>query len=199
MRRARNLCDPRWGALGAPPGKKEPLPINVVNLCTPLVACHASREDASVVRSAIFTLTGAVLLMIATFSYGMVFLDGAMQQSAFQLVIGGTLVGGFLGFLVAELTRPSGIRRTRLTVLGAVGGLLAGLVYGVIALECPPGSDTGACGWVFLGRLFQYPWMPIALWAVFGGFVGAFLGWTSARLARRWKPAPAASVGRAAE
>lgn len=135
-------------------------------------------------RSAIFTLAGAVLLMIATFSYEMVFLDGEMQESALRFVIGGTLIGGFLGLLVAAMTRPSGTRRTPLILLGAVGGLLAGLVYGVIALECPAGSDTGGCGWVFLGRLFLYPWMPIALWTVFGGIVGAFLGWTAARIAR---------------
>jgi hypothetical protein len=137
--------------------------------------------------SAIFTLAGAVLLMIATFSYAMVFLDGAIQESAFRLVIGGTLVGGFLGLLVAELTRPSGTRPTRLIVFGIVGGLLGGLVYGVIGLQegCEPGSDTGGgCGWVFLGRSFALPWMPIALWIVFGGFVGALLGWTTALLVR---------------
>ena len=125
--------------------------------------------------------------MIATFSYGMVFLDGTMQESAFRLVIGGTVVGGFLGLLVAELTRPSGARRTRLIVFGAVAGLLGGLVHGVIALEegCEPGSlDPGPCGWVFLGNLFQRFWTPIALWTVFGGFVGAFLGWTTALLVR---------------
>lgn len=129
-------------------------------------------------RSAIFTLAGAVLLMIASFSYAMIFLDGAMHQSAFRLVIGGTVVGGFLGPLIAELTRPSGTRRTRLIILGAVGGLLAGLVYGVIALQegCEPGSATSCGGWVFLGSLFRRPWTPIALWTLFGGSVGALLG-----------------------
>jgi hypothetical protein len=130
------------------------------------------------VRSVIFTLAGAVLLMIATFSYGMVFLDGAMQEPAFRLVIGGTPLGGFLGLLVAAMTRPSRTRRTTLILLGAVGGILVGLVYGVVGLEeaaCGPGFDGGFCGWVFLGRLFLYPWMPVALWTVFGGFVGALL------------------------
>jgi RsiW-degrading membrane proteinase PrsW (M82 family) len=133
-------------------------------------------------RSAIFTLVGAILLSTATLLYGMVFLDGAVQEPAFFLVIGSTLVGGFLGLLVAELTRPSGIRRTQLILLGAVGGLLAGLAYGVIALEegCEPGFiDPGPCGWVFLGRLFLRPWTPIALWTVFGGFVGALLGFVA--------------------
>jgi hypothetical protein len=95
------------------------------------------------------------------------------------LVIGGTVVGGFVGLLVAELTRPSGARRKRLVLLGAVGGLVAGLAYGMIGLEegCKPGFiGPGPCGWVFLGRLFLRPWTPIALWTVFGGFVGAFLG-----------------------
>jgi hypothetical protein len=142
-------------------------------------------------RSVIFILAGAVLLMIATFLFAMVFLDGAMQEPAFRLVIGCTLVGGFLGLLVAALTRPSGIRRTQLILRGAVAGLLAGLVYGVIGLEEAACFDTGFCGWVFLGRLFVPPWIPIALWAAFGGFVGAFLAWTAARLARGWKPTPA--------
>jgi hypothetical protein len=138
-----------------------------------VVDCRAARGDAPAMRSAIFTLVGAILLATATFPYGMVFLDGATQEPAFRFVIGGTLVGGFLGLLVAALTRPSGTQRTPLIILGAVGGLLAGLAYGVIALEeaREPGCDTGFCGWVFLGRLFQYPWMPIALWTVFGGFV----------------------------
>lgn len=132
-------------------------------------------------RSAIFTLVGAVLLMIATFSYSMIFMDGAMHESAFRLVVEGTVVGGFLGLLLAELTRPSGTRRTRLIILGAVGGLLAGLVYGVIALEegCEPGSDTGCHGWVFLGSVFGHPWTPIALWTVLGGSVGALLGFVA--------------------
>jgi hypothetical protein len=138
-------------------------------------------------RSAISTLVGAVLLAIATFFYGMVFLVGATQEPAFRLVIGGTLLGGFLGLLVAAMTRPSGTRRTPLIILGAVAGVLAGLVYGVIALEeaCESGGiDLGPCGWVFLGGSFRYPWMPIALWTVFGGFVGAFLGWIAAWLTR---------------
>jgi hypothetical protein len=146
-------------------------------------------------RSAIFTLVGAVLLMIATFSYAIVFLDGAMHQSAFRLVIGGTVVGGSLGLLVAELTRPSGTRRTGLIILGAVGGLLAGLVYGVIALEegCEPGSATSCDGWVFLGSLFRRPWTPAALWTVFGGSVGALLGF----VAGLWflRRGPAARLG----
>jgi hypothetical protein len=129
-------------------------------------------------RSAIFTLAGAALLMIATFSYGFVFMDRATQESAFRLVIGGTVVGGFLGLLVAELTRSSGPRRIPLILLGAVGGLLAGLVYGVVALEegCQPSSVKAVACWVFVGRLFRYPWMPIALWTVFGGFIGALVG-----------------------
>lgn len=143
-------------------------------------------------RSAIFTLVGAILVSTATLLYGLVFFDGAMQEPAFLLVIGSTLAGGFLGLLVAELTRPSGTRRTRLIVLGAVGGLLAGLAYGVIGLHCPPsGSDTGACGWVFLGRLSRYFWMPVALWTVFGGVLGALLAWIAARLARGRVPKPA--------
>jgi RsiW-degrading membrane proteinase PrsW (M82 family) len=127
-------------------------------------------------RSAIFTLVGAIVVSTAALLYGMVFLDAAMQEPAFFLVIGSTLAGGFLGLLVAELTRRSGARRIPLFLLGTVGGLLAGLVYGVIGLEEGACFDTGSCGWVFLGRLFQYPWMPIALWTVFGGFVGTLLG-----------------------
>jgi RsiW-degrading membrane proteinase PrsW (M82 family) len=144
-------------------------------------------------RSAIFTLAGAILVSTATLLYGMVFLDGAMQEPAFFLVIGSTLVGGFLGFLVTELTRLPGTRPIQLNLLGAVGGLLAGLAYGVIALEegCEPGFiDPGPCGWVFLGRFFVRPWTPIALWTVSGGMVGAFLGWTAARVARRRMPKP---------
>lgn len=72
---------------------------------------------------------------VATLSYGLVLFDGATQESALGLVIGGTVVGGFLGLLVAELTRSSGARSIPLIPLGAFGGLLAGLVYGVIALE----------------------------------------------------------------
>lgn len=120
--------------------------------------------------------------MIATFSYGFVFLDGATQESAFRLVIGGTVSGGFLGLLVAELARPSGARRTRLILLGVVGGLISGLVYGVIALEegCEPGSpDPGPCGWMFLGTLFRRHWTPVALWTVLGGSVGALLGFVA--------------------
>jgi hypothetical protein len=146
-------------------------------------------------RSAIFTLVGAVLLATATLAYGMVFLDGAMQEPAFRLVIGGTLGGGFLGLLVAAMTRPSGIRRTQLIILGAVGGLLAGLAYGVIGNEEAHGCDTGFCGWVFLGRLFEYVWMPIALWTVFGGFVGALLAWIAARLTHEKRAAPHVSGG----
>ena len=130
-------------------------------------------------RSAVFTLAGAVLLMFATLSYGLVLFDGATQESASGLVIGGTVVGGFLGLLLAGLTRSSGPRRIPLILLGAFGGLLAGLVYGVIVLEegCEPGSlDPGPCGWVFLGSLFRRPWTPVALWTAFGGFVGALLG-----------------------
>ena len=130
-------------------------------------------------RSTIFTLAGAVLLMFASLSYGFVFFDGATQESAFGLVIGGTVVGGFLGLLLAELTRSSGARRIPLILLGVVGGLLAGLVYGVIALEegCEPGSpDPGPCGWVFLGSLFRRFWTPIALWTFLGALVGALLG-----------------------
>lgn len=82
-------------------------------------------------RSAIVTLAGAVLLMFATLSYGLVFFEGATQKSAYGLVIGGTVVGGLLGLLLAELTRSSGPRRIPLILLGAAGGLLAGLVYGV--------------------------------------------------------------------
>ena len=59
-------------------------------------------------RSAIFTLAGAVLLMFATLSYGLVLFGGATKESAFGLVIGGTVVGGFLGLLVAEQTRRPG-------------------------------------------------------------------------------------------
>jgi RsiW-degrading membrane proteinase PrsW (M82 family) len=148
-------------------------------------------------RSAIFTLVGAILVSTAALLYGMVFLDGAMQEPAFFLVIGSTVLGGFLGLLIAALTRPSRTRPAQLILLGAVGGLLAGLAYGVVALEeaCEPGGiDPGPCGWLFLGRLFQYPWMPIALWAVLGGVVGTFLGWTAARLPRGRMPKPAASV-----
>lgn len=151
--------------------------------------CCAARDDAPAMRSAIFTLVGAILVSTATLLYGLVFFDGAMQEPAFFLVIGGTLVGGFLSLLVAELTRPPGIRRTQLILLGAVGGVLAGLAYGVIALEegCEPGlPDPDPCGWVFLGGLFFRPWTPIALWTVFGGFVGAFLGLVAgSRLLRR--------------
>lgn len=138
-------------------------------------------------RSAIFILVGAVFLMAATFFYGFVFLAGAMQEPAFRLVIGGTLVGGVLGLLVAAMTRPSGTGQTQLILTGAVGGLLAGLVYGVVGLEeaaCGPGFGHAFCGWVFLGRLFMYPWMPIALWSVFGGVAGALLGSIAARFAR---------------
>jgi hypothetical protein len=148
-------------------------------------------------RSAILTLVGAILLSTATLLYGMVFLDGAVQEPAFFLVIGSTLVGGFLGLLVAELTRPSGIRRTQLGLLGAVGGLLAGLDYGVISLEegCEAGFiDPGPCGWVFLGRLFLRPGTPIALWAIFGGFVGALLGLVAGFGFLRREPAVYAGV-----
>jgi H+/Cl- antiporter ClcA len=148
-------------------------------------------------RSAIFTLVGAILLATATLAYGMVFLDGAMQEPAFRMVIGGTVVGGFLGLLVAALTRSPGTRRTPLIFLGAVGGLLAGLVYGVIALEegCEPGSDTGCYGWVFLGSLFRRPWMPIALWTVLGGVLGAMFAWIAARLTEEKGAASRASGG----
>jgi hypothetical protein len=149
-------------------------------------------------RSAIFTLVGAVLLATVTFAYGMVVLDGAMQEPAFRMVIGGTVVGGFLGLLVAALTRPPGTRRTPLILLGAVGGLLAGLVYGVVGLEeaaCGPGFDHGFCGWAFLGRQFKYFWMPIALWTVFGGVLGAVLAWIAARLTEEKGAARRASGG----
>jgi hypothetical protein len=149
-------------------------------------------------RSAIFTLVGATLLSTATFFYGLVFLDGATREPAFRLVIGATVVGGFLGLLVAALTRPSGTRRTPLIFLGAVGGLLAGLVYGWIALEeaCEPGFiDPGPCGWVFLGGLFRYFWTPIAMWTVLGGVLGAMLVWIAARLTPENGAAPRASDG----
>jgi len=133
--------------------------------------------------------------MIATFFYGMVFLDGAMREPAFRLAISGTLVGGFLGLLIAAMTRPSGTRRTPLIVLGAVGGLLAGLVYGVVGLEEGACGDTGSCGWVFLGRVFGYPWMPIALWTVLGGVFGAMLAWIAARCTDREGAAPRSHGG----
>jgi hypothetical protein len=149
--------------------------------------CYAARGDAApAMRSAIFTLVGAILLSTATSVYGMVFLDGAVQEPAFFLVIGGTVLGGFLGLLVAALTRPSGTRPTQLILLGAVGGLLAGLAYGVIALQegCEPDFiDPGPCGWVFLGGLFRRPWMPITLWTVLGSVLGAMFAWIAARLA----------------
>jgi hypothetical protein len=141
-------------------------------------------------RSAIFLLVGALLLAIATFLYGFVFLDGAMEQPAFRLVVGGTLVGGFIGLLLAALTRPSGARRTSLFLIGALGGLFAGLAFGVISLECPPGSEADCLGWEFLGRGFHYPWMPIALWTVVGGCVGAIIGLIAAGLVREQKSAP---------
>jgi hypothetical protein len=150
------------------------------------------------VRSAIFTVAGAVLLMFATLSYGLVFFDGATQESAYGLVIGGTVVGGFLGLLLAELTRSSGARRIPLILLGAVGGLLAGLVYGVIALEegCEPSSVEAVPCWVFLGRLYGYPWMPIVLWTVFGGFVGGLLGLVAGFGLPRREPADHVSTRR---
>jgi hypothetical protein len=149
-------------------------------------------------RSAIFILAGALLLTIAAFLYGFAFLDGAMQQPAFRVVVTGTLIGAFLGLLVAAITRPSGTRRTPLIFLGAVGGLLAGLVYGWIALEeaCEPGFiDPGPCGWVFLGGLFRYFWTPIAMWTVLGGVLGAMLVWIAARLTPENGAAPRASDG----
>src|SRR5919108_935484 len=107
-------------------------------------------------RSAIFVLVGAILFAAATFFFGMVLFenwDSGMHELAYRLVFGGTLVGAFIGLLVAALTRPAVPRPARLMILGGVAGLLAGLVYGVISLECPTlGSDTGECGWVFLGR-----------------------------------------------
>lgn len=144
-----------------------------------MVDCRAAGVDAPAMRrSAIFTLAGAVLLMFAALSYGLVFIDGATQESAFGLVIGGTVVGGFLGLLLPELTRSSGARRIPLILLGAVGGLLAGFVYGVLTLEvgCEPSSVKAVACWMFLGRVFRYPWMPIALWTVFGGVMGALVG-----------------------
>jgi len=152
-----------------------------------VVEYRAPKTDAPGMRSAIFILAGALLLTIAAFLYGFAFLDGAMQQPAFRVVVTGTLIGAFLGLLVAAITRPSGTRRTPLILLGAFGGVLAGLVYGWISLimdGCERSSDIECAGWVFLGSWFRYPWMPIALWTVFGGVVGAFLGWTAARLAR---------------
>jgi len=134
-------------------------------------------------RSAIFTLIGAFLLATATFLYGMVFLGGAVQRHAFLVGVGGTLAGGYLGLLVAALTRPSGVRRTQLILRGAIAGLLAGLVYGVVGLGESCGSgiiDKGFCGLAFLGRLSGPPWIPIALWTLLGGVLGAVLAWIAA-------------------
>lgn len=108
-----------------------------------------------------------------------------MRELAVRSLLVGGSVGASLGLLVAALTRASGTRPTQLILLGAVGGLLAGLAYGVMALEdaCEPGFiDPGPCGWVFLGRLFGRPWTPITLWSVSGGVLGALLAWIAARL-----------------
>jgi hypothetical protein len=141
-------------------------------------------------RTWIFVLVGEILIGFASFLFAMTRdPDGwnglTMRELAVRSLLVGGSVGAGLGLLVAALTRPSVTRPTQLILLGAVSGLLAGLAYGVMALEdaCEPGFiDPGPCGWVFLGLLFRRPWTPIALWAVFGGGLGAMLAWIATRL-----------------
>ena len=156
------------------------------------------KADAPAVRSAIFVLVGAIVGATATFFFGMIVFenwDGGMHELAYRLVFGGMLVGAFVGLLAAALTRPAVPRRVRLVVLGIVGGLLAGLVYGVVSqAQASCGADDGSCGWAFLGRQFQDPWMPIALWTVFGAVTGAVLSWAAASLVRERTSTPASAA-----
>jgi hypothetical protein len=146
---------------------------------------------------------GEILIAFASFLFAMTRdPDGwnglTMRELAVRSLLAGGSVGASLGLLVAALTRPSGTRLSQLILLGAVGGLLAGLAYGVMALEdaCGPGFiDPGPCGWVFVGLLFRRPWMPIALWTVFGGVLGAMFAWIAARLIEEKGAASRASGG----
>ena len=150
-------------------------------------------------RNWIFVLVGEILIGFASLLFAVTRdPDGwnalTMRQVAVRSILLGGSVGASLGLLVAA--RASGTRPTQLILLGAVGGLLAGLAYGTMALEdaCEPGFiDRGPCGWVFLGRLFRRPWMPIALWTMFGGMLGGMFAWIAARLTEEKWAAPRAS------
>lgn len=152
-------------------------------------------------RTWIFVLVGEILIGFASFLFAMTrdpdrWNALTMRQLAVRSVLVGGSVGASLGLLVAA--RASAIRPTQLILLGAIGGLLAGLTYGVMALEgaCEPGFiDRGPCGWVFLGRLFRRPWMTIALWTMFGGMLGGMFAWIAARLTEEKGAAPRARGG----
>jgi hypothetical protein len=151
-------------------------------------------------RTWIFVLVGEILIGFASFLFAMTrdpdrWNALTMRQLAVRSILVGGSVGASLGLLVAA--RASGIRPTQLILLGAISGLLAGLAYGTMALEdaCEPGFiDRGPCGWVFLGRLFRRPWMPIALWTMFGGMLGGMFAWIAARLTEDKGAAPRAAA-----
>jgi hypothetical protein len=86
-------------------------------------------------RTPIFVLVGAILTGVATFLYALTRdPDGwyglTMKELAIWSIVLGTSAGALLGLVVAWVTLPSVRRRTRFLILGAMCGVLVGLVYG---------------------------------------------------------------------
>lgn len=128
-------------------------------------------------RRLLFVLAGAL-----PFLYGTILVQGAQSgttlgKPAIWWVVVGTGTGAFLGLLLAELARPSTKRRIGPVVLGGVGGFLLGIVYGLFTIE-----NVFKGGWTFSRWVFRSFWISLALWAVFGGSAGAFLGWVAGHL-----------------
>lgn len=138
---------------------------------------------------------GAILGGSAVFFYGMVLFQNGlagltMRDRAIWLVFVGTMTGGVIGLILIRLTALSVRRRTRLILLGLLGavcGLIPGLVYGFALQEvCIGGGiDYDYCGWPFLGWVVRSPWLALGLSAAVGGILGTFGGVTAAWLTGR--------------
>jgi hypothetical protein len=143
----------------------------------------------------IFVLVGAVLVGAAVFFYGLLrFQNGwdglTMKEFAIWLIVVGTSAGALLSLIVARVTLPSVRRRTRFVILGALCGVLVGLVYGFsledVCLEASIKIDPCPHS-LFFGREIGY-FAGVAAWAGTAGIGGTILGLAAAQVARNGSP-----------
>lgn len=158
-------------------------------------------------RAWILPVAGAVLVGTATIlgwilfrRYGL--FELRLPELTLWSVIVGTMTVAFLGLVFVQMTGPSVTRRTAFIlfgVFGAVWGLVAGVLYGVLGITevCVGGGIDPECGWSVLGfGLVQGSfWPTFGLVVAIGVTVGAGAGVTIAWLTRRKRTLVAAMPG----
>ena len=132
--------------------------------------------------------TATILGLILFRKHG--FFELTLPELTIWSIVVGTMTAAFLGLLFVQMRGPTAEGRTRsflFGLFGAICGLVAGTVYGVLTIEevCLAGGiDLGPCGWSVLGMMLASPWISLALLAAIGVVLGAVTGVSVARLTR---------------